>query len=66
MAYQMNKDTKILLVLLAVVVLCSAKLLKDYLYRNQYIEGMTVVSQESSVQLRRPTTGSSAPTARRR
>lgn len=54
----MNKDTKILLVLLAVVVLCSAKLLKDYLYRNQYIEGMTVVSQESSVQLRRPTTGS--------
>ena len=58
MAYQMNKDTKILLVLLAVVVLCSAKLLKDYLYRNQYIEGMTVVSQESSVQLRRPTTGS--------
>jgi hypothetical protein len=58
MAYQMNKDTKILLVLLAVVVLCSAKLFKDYLYRNRYVEGMTVVSQESNVQLRRPTEGS--------
>ena len=57
MAYQMNKDTKILLVLLAVVVLCSAKLFKDYLYRNRYVEGMTTVSQESSVQLRRPTSG---------
>ena len=54
----MNKDTKILLVLLAVVVLCSAKLFKDYLYRNRYVEGMTVVSQESNVQLRRPTEGS--------
>jgi hypothetical protein len=58
MAYQFDKDTKILLALLAVVVLCSGKLLKDYLYRNRYIEGMTTVSQESSVQLRRPTTGS--------
>ena len=53
----MNKDTKILLALLAVVVLCSAKLFKDYLYRNRYVEGMTAVSQESSVQLRRPTSG---------
>ena len=58
MAYQMNKDTKILLGLLAVVLLCSAKLFKDYLYRNRYIEGMTLVSQESSDQLRRPSTGS--------
>jgi hypothetical protein len=58
MSYQMNKDTKILLALLAVVVLCSAKLFKDYLYRNRYVEGMTTVSQESSVQLRRPTSGS--------
>jgi hypothetical protein len=57
MAYQLNKDTKILLVLLVVVVLCSAKLFKDYLYRNRYIEGMTAVSQESSVQLRRPNSG---------
>lgn len=57
MAYQFDKDTKILLALLAVVVLCSGKLLKDYLYRNRYIEGMTAVSQESSVQLRRPNTG---------
>ena len=54
MAYQLNKDTKILLVLLAIVVLCSVKLFKDYLYRNRYIEGLTLVSQESSVQLRRP------------
>ncbi len=54
MAYQLNKDTKILLVLLAVVVLCSAKLFKDYLYRNRYVEGMTLVSQENSDQLRRP------------
>jgi hypothetical protein len=54
MAYQLNKDTKILLVLLAVVVLCSAKLFKDYLYRNRYVEGMTLVSRESSDQLRRP------------
>jgi len=58
MAYQFDKDTKILLALLAVVVLCSGKLFKDYLYRNRYVEGMTTVSQESSVQLRRPTTGS--------
>ena len=58
MAYQLDKDTKILLALLAVVVLCSGKLLKDYLYRNRYIEGMTTISQESSVQLRRPTSGS--------
>ena len=58
MAYQLNKDTKILLVLLAVVVLCSAKLFKDYLYRNRYVEGMTLVSQESTVQLRRPDTSS--------
>jgi hypothetical protein len=59
----MNKDTKILLALLAVVVLCSAKLFKDYLYRNRYVEGMTTVSQESSVQLRRPNTGAPATTA---
>ena len=58
MAYQMNKDTKILLGLLVVVLICSAKLFKDYLYRNRYVEGMTMVSQESSDQLRRPTTGS--------
>ena len=63
MSYQMNKDTKILLALLAVVVLCSAKLFKDYLYRNRYVEGMTTVSQESSVQLRRPNTGAPATTA---
>jgi len=63
MAYQMNKDTKILLVLLAVVLLCSAKLFKDYLYRNRYIEGMTLVSQESSVQLRRPDTAGSSVNA---
>jgi len=54
MVYQLNKDTKILLVLLAIVVLCSAKLFKDYLYRNRYVEGLALVSQESSVQLRRP------------
>ena len=58
MAYQLNKDTKILLVLLAVVVLCSAKLFKDYLYRNRYVEGLTLVSQQSSDQLRRPASGS--------
>ena len=54
MAYQLNKDTKFLLVLLAIVVLCSTKLFKDYLYRNRYVEGLTLVSQESSNQLRRP------------
>jgi hypothetical protein len=58
MAYQLNKDTKILLALLAIVVLCSAKLFKDYLYRNRYVEGLTLVSQQSSVQLRRPASGS--------
>jgi hypothetical protein len=58
MAYQLNKDTKILLALLAIVVLCSAKLFKDYLYRNRYVEGLTLVSQQSSVQLRRPQSGS--------
>jgi hypothetical protein len=58
MAYQLNKDTKILLALLAIVVLCSAKLFKDYLYRNRYVEGLTLVSQQSSDQLRRPQSGS--------
>jgi len=62
MAYQLNKDTKILLVLLAVVVLCSAKLFKDYLYRNRYVEGLTLVSQESSDQIRRPQAADSAIT----
>lgn len=59
----MNKDTKILLVLFAIVILCSAKLFKDYLYRNRYVEGMTIVSQESTVQLRRPQSGASAITS---
>jgi len=58
MVYQLNKDTKILLALLAIVVLCSAKLFKDYLYRNRYVEGLALVSQQSSVQLRRPQSGS--------
>lgn len=59
----MNKDTKILLVLFAIVILCSAKLFKDYLYRNRYVEGMTIVSQESTVQLRRPQSGANAITS---
>jgi hypothetical protein len=53
----MNKDTKILVGLFAIVILCSAKLFKDYLYRNRYVEGMTIVSQESTVQLRRQQSG---------
>ena len=61
MAYQINKDTKILLVLFAVVVLCSAKLLKDYLYRNRYVEGMKVDSVSSTNQLRRPDITASGP-----
>ncbi len=56
----MNKDTKILLVLLAIVILCSAKLFKDYLYRNRYVEGMRIISQEGSVQLRRPQANAAA------
>ena len=61
MAYQINKDTKILLVLFAVVVLCSAKLFKDYLYRNRYVEGMKVDSVSSTNQLRRPDITASGP-----
>ena len=52
MAYQLSEKNQILVALFAIVVLCSGKLFKDYLFRRGYIEGMTVTT-EASTQLRR-------------
>lgn len=46
---------KSILILFAILILCSGKLLKDYLYKNEFIEGMTkneVVTNPAT--LRRP------------
>jgi len=46
---------KSILILFAILILCSGKLLKDYLYKNEFIEGMTkneVVTTPAT--LRRP------------
>lgn len=56
----MIEQYKVLLGLFAIIVLCSGKLLKDYFYQNQYIEGLTINPVSSSSILRRPP--SSAPT----
>jgi hypothetical protein len=52
MVYQISEKNQILLVLFMIVVLCSGKLFKDYLFRRGYIEGLTVIPQ-SNVILRR-------------
>lgn len=57
----MIEQYKVLLGLFAIIVLCSGKLLKDYFYQNQYIEGLTINSVTSSSQpLRRPPTSASS------
>jgi len=49
-------NNKVLLVLFAIVLLCSAKLLKDYLKRNQILEGAGLsVSAETIASLTQPT-----------
>jgi hypothetical protein len=58
---RMIEQYKVLLGLFAIVVLCSGKLLKDYFYQNQYIEGLTIDSVSSSSQpLRRPPTSATS------
>ena len=44
----MIEQYKVLLGLFAIIVLCSGKLLKDYFYQNQYIEGLMIDSVSSS------------------
>lgn len=56
----MIEQYKVLLGLFAIVVLCSGKLLKDYFYQNQYIEGLTIDPVSSSTPLRRPPTSASS------
>jgi hypothetical protein len=54
---------KSILILFAILILCSGKLLKDYLYKNEFIEGMTkneVVTNPAP--LRRPRPSDSAIT----
>jgi hypothetical protein len=46
---------KSILILFAILILCSGKLLKDYLYKNNLIEGMSVISVVTTpATLRRP------------
>ena len=59
MVYQLSEKNQILVALFAIVVLCSGKLFKDYLFRRGYIEGMTVTT-ETSTQLRRNAAGAGA------
>lgn len=40
---------KSILILFAILILCSGKLLKDYLYKNQFIEGMTASSTSNDI-----------------
>lgn len=56
----MIEQYKVLLGLFAIVVLCSGKLLKDYFYQNQYIEGLTIDPVSASSPLRRPATSASS------
>lgn len=53
MAYQISEKNQILIALFAIVVLCSGKLFKDYLYRGGYVEGLTDTTA--------PSTGTTAP-----
>lgn len=55
----MIEQYKVLLGLFAIIVLCSGKLLKDYFYQNQYIEGLTIDPVRSSSTLRRPPSSAS-------
>jgi hypothetical protein len=52
MIYKLSEHNQILIALFAIVVLCSGKLFKDYLYRGGYIEGMGV-TVETDRQFRR-------------
>ena len=52
MVYKLTEHNQILIALFAIVVLCSGKLFKDYLFRGKYIEGMRV-EVETDKQFRR-------------
>jgi hypothetical protein len=55
MVYKLTEHNQILIALFAIVVLCSGKLFKDYLFRGKYIEGMRV-EVETDKQFRREQT----------
>jgi len=40
---------KSILILFAILILCSGKLLKDYLYKNQFIEGLSASSTSNDI-----------------
>jgi len=48
MAYQLSEKNQILIALFAIVIVCSGKLFKDYLYRRGYVEGLDATSTSSS------------------
>ena len=56
MVYQLSEKNQILIALLAIVVLCAGKLLKDFLFRKGYVEGLQVTT-DTSTQMRRNATG---------
>jgi hypothetical protein len=62
MVYQLSEKNQILVALFAIIILSSAKLFKDYLFRKRYVEGMQVTT-ETSTQLRRNATGGANVTA---
>jgi hypothetical protein len=49
MVYQISEKNQILIALFAIVVLCAGKLLKDYMFRRGYIEGLTVIPQTNKI-----------------
>ena len=54
--YKLSEKNQILVALFAVVVVCAAKLFKDYLFRRGYVEGM-MVTTSTNKQLRRNAAG---------
>jgi hypothetical protein len=57
MVYQISEKNQILIALFAIVVLCAGKLLKDYMFRRGYIEGLTVIPETNKI-LKRPPSNS--------
>lgn len=49
MVYQISEKNQILIALFAIVVLCAGKLLKDYMFRRGYIEGLTVIPETNKI-----------------
>lgn len=62
MVYQLSEKNQILIALIAIVVLSSGKLLKDFLFRKEYVEGLQVTTNTSR-QMRRNAAGGANVTA---